>query len=116
MDKKIFETEIECAVTILGKDIAKLEIYSTKLVLSKLKTQMDIPGEIKIEDIRTINFKITKYFDFKIAIAYQSGAEVKNFSFVTCSNVRESACDWEGVSNPLKTFKVYRLIRKLQKG
>jgi len=113
MGEVLFETEIECSLTILGKNIAKAVVWKDRLEFSKVKTPMDIPNQIMIAHIKQVRYLITKYFDFKISIKYMSDGHEKFFDFITCNNVNGVVGDWEGVSNPIKTFQLYRLIKKL---
>ncbi len=109
---KIFETDIECSMTMLGTDKAKLIVYQDRLVFENIKNNLEIPKEILIGDIKTIKYALMWYFDFRIDITYQSGQDrEKKFSFVTCRDLAR----YNAVSMPIKTYKVYRLIKKLMK-
>jgi len=111
----LFESEIECSLTMLGKDVAKVVVWKDRLEFTKLKILRDIPSLIKIAELMQVKYLITKYFDFKISIRYMSGGQEKTFDFVTCNNASGSVGAWEGVSDPIKTFRLYRLLKKLIK-
>lgn len=115
MEDVLYETEIECSNKkfnpLFGKDRAKLIIADKKLLFKKINTKLNIPNQILISDITDIKLKIRWCLQLRIEIFYKQQNKINKFSFVTGGIVDKIIY----VSTPIKTYKTYKIIKKLIK-